>query len=327
MRTPKYISPSSLSKWEESRQTFYMWYLCDFRTPRPPQKDFMAVGSGLDAFVKSAIHEAIYGKEATKGSPYEFDAIFETQVEAHVRDQTILLAGDLFEQYVESGAYASLLADIQKSPIPPQMEFEVKGEVGGVPLLGKPDLRYVTQECVNVVTDWKVNGSTSTIGASPQQGYKICKDYGSRTNNKAHKKYVPMEYKGVEINEKFLEEFVPYWADQLGIYSWLLGEPVGSEDYVVRIEQVACRPIKERDLPRAKFACHMARISKEHQEKLLKRIQECWETINSGHIFTDLTLEESAKLCEVLDLQAQMPKDSYPALGSSDEFTRFKPKV
>jgi len=341
MRIPEYLSPSSLSKWEESRQTFYMWYLCDFRSPRPPQKDFMAVGSGLDAFVKSHIHTAIFGTEKTKGSPYEFETLFEAQVEPHIRDSTLALATDLFDQYVTCGAYASLLADVQASPMEPQMEFEVRGTVGGVPMLGKPDLRYISKEGVHVITDWKVNGSTSSIGASPQQGYKVCRDYGSKTHgkpfrarrlkkdppDKVYKDYTPFQLKDVEINEYCLEDFVPYWADQLGIYAWLLGEPIGGEEYVVRIEQVACRPVKTRDLPRAKFACHMARISESHQKRLLTRIQDCWDTIHSGHIFNDVSREDSDKLCEVLDLQAQAPKELQPALGNSDEYTRFKPKT
>jgi len=342
MRTPKYLSPSALSKWEENRQIFYLWYLCDFRNPRPPQKDYMAVGSGLDAFVKSAIHEAIFGSGVTKGSAYEFETIFESQVEAHIRDSTLKLAQDLWYQYVESGAYAALLADVQASPLEPQMEFKVEGTIEGVPLLGKPDLRYITKEGVHVIADWKVNGSTSRIGASPMQGYKICKDYGSRTHNKpfrarrlktdpadkVYKDYTPLQVKDVEINTYYLEEFVPYWADQLGIYAWLLGEKVGSEDYVVRMEQVACRPVKTRELPRAKFACHMARISKEYQGKILARVQECWETIQSGHIFTDRDREDSDSLCELLDAQAETPKDLHAGFSNCAEtFTRYKPKT
>jgi len=340
MRTPKYISPSSLAKWEESRETFYMFYLCDYRTPRPPQKDYMAMGSALDAFVKSEIHRAIHGEAANKGTPYEFQTLFEAQVEPHIRDTVLERSQDLFTQYVECGAFASLLADVQASPFAPQMEFEVQGVVGDVPLLGKPDLRYVTKEGVHVIADWKVNGSMSSTGASPQQGYKVCRDYGSNTNgkpfrarrlktdpdDKVYKDYKPMKIGDTEINEFYMEDYVPYWADQLAIYSWLLSEPVGSEDYIVRIEQVACRPVKTRELPRAKFACHMSRISSAHQEKLLSRIRDCWSKIQSGHIFDDVSREESDAMCEVLDMQAQTPKDLQPALGASDEFVRFKPR-
>ena len=285
----------------------------------------MAMGSGFDARVKSAIHSAVFGEAATKGSPYEFESIFEKQVEPHVRDVVSERSLDLFNQYVECGAYGELLGDIVQSPFAPEMEFEAKGEIEGVPLLGKPDLRYITKDYLHVIADWKVNGSMSKTGASPVQGYKRCLDYGSNTNGKCHKKYRPLQFKSLEINEAYLEEFEADWADQLAIYSWLLGEPIGCEDFVIRMEQVACRPVKDRPLPRAKFATHMSRISKEHQEKLLARVKMCWDTVVSGHIFTDLSREESDAMCEMLDGKASTPTGLHPALDRcKTTTTRFK---
>lgn len=274
----------------------------------------MAIGSGFDARVKSAIHMVIFGEAETKGSPFNFESLFEKQVEPHVRDTVLSRSEDLLNQYVECGAYGELLGDIVQSPFAPEMEFEVKGHISGVPLLGKPDLRYITKEHLHVITDWKVNGSMSKIGASPTQGYKRCLDYGSNTNNKPHKKYRPMDFKGLEINEAYLEEFDTDWADQLAIYSWLLGEPVGGEDYVIRMEQVSCRPVKRRELPRAKFSTHISRIGKAHQEKLLARVKMCWETVVSGHIFTDLSREESDAMCEMLDSKVATPVGLHPSL-------------
>jgi len=325
LRTPKFLSPSALSKFESDRQTFYERYLSTVRKPRPPQINYMAAGSAFDAHVKSAIHSAIFGETATKGSQFEFETIFEAQVEPHVRDEVLARSTDLFEQYQESGAYANLLADIARSPYAPEMEFTAQGVIEGVPLLGKPDLRYITEDHVHVIGDWKVNGAFSKTGASPVQGYKLCSDYGSRTHGKSHKKYKPMAFKSVEINECYLEEFDADWADQLAIYSWLLGEPIGKEDFVIRMEQVACRPVKDRFHPRAKFATHMSRISKGHQEKLLARIKMCWETILSGHIFTDRSRQESDDMCEMLDGKANTPVGLHPALDRHrDTSTRFK---
>lgn len=285
----------------------------------------MAMGSGFDARVKSSIHEAVFGVVTTKGSPYEFETLFEKQVEPHVRDIVLERSSDLFDQYVDSGAYGHLLGDIVQSPFAPEMEFEAKGEVEGVPLLGKPDLRYITKDYVHVIADWKVNGSMSKTGASPRQGYKLCLDYGSNTHGKSHKKFRPFDFKGLEINEAFLEEFDTDWADQLAIYSWLLGEPVGGEEFVIRMEQIACRPVKDRVLPRAKFATHMSRISKNHQEALLARVKMCWETILSGHIFTDVSREESDEMCEMLDGKLSMPTGVNPTLDRyRTESVRFK---
>lgn len=327
MRSYTHISPSALAKWESDRETFYMQYLCETRTARMPQENFMASGSAFDAFVKSSIHKAIHGEAANKGSQFDFQNIFESQVEPHIRDEILPLADDLFQQYVHSGAYGALLGEIQRSPYAPQMEFTVKGEIDGIPLLGKPDLRYVTKDHVHVICDWKVNGSCSKYGASPTPGYKICRDsYGSNTHNKKHKKYEPQQFKSLEINKRYLNEFSTDWADQLAIYSWLLGEPVGSEDFVIQMEQVACRPVQHRDFPRAKFATHMSRIDDIYQNSIMQRLRACWESIQSGHIFTDLSREESDERCEILDQKAQTPKSLHPVLaGYSDERTRFKP--
>ena len=325
LRIPKFISPSALAKFESDRVTFYERYISPVKRERPPQINYMAAGSAFDAHVKSRIHTSIFGETATKGSPFEFETIFESQVEPHVRDEVLERSTDLFQQYEESGAYGRLLAELVQSPYQPEMEFTAKGEIEGVPLLGKPDLRYITSDHVHVISDWKVNGAFSKTGASPVQGYKLCLDYGSRTNGKAHKKYRPLEFKSLEINEAYLEEFDPDWADQLAIYSWLLGEPVGGEDFVIRMEQVACRPVKNRVHPRAKFATHMARISKAHQEKLLSRIKMCWETVTSGHIFTNMSRKQSDEMCEMLDSKAKTPVGLHPALDRCrTTTTRFK---
>jgi hypothetical protein len=270
---------------------------------------------------------------------YDRDTIFEAQVEEHVRDVARERGEDLFRQYVESGAYGALLADIAKSPNPPEMEFTIQGTVGGVPLLGKPDLRYSTKRGVHVICDWKVNGSTSKYGASPFPGYQIARDnFESNTNGKSHvarrtKNDAPdkvySDYRGeafrdVMVQDVYLEEKCDYWADQLAIYSWLLGEPVGSESFVIRMEQIACRPVKTQKLPRAKFATHMNRISSEYQDDLLTRIKVCWASIESGHIFTDMSREDSDELIDLLDGKAKMPVGLHPALLScQNESKRF----
>lgn len=314
LRTPKYLSPSALFKFEGDRATFFEKYLSSVRVKSPPQENFMAMGSALDAFVKSDIHTHVHGEQATKGSQFEFQTLFESQVEPHARDEVLERSRDLWKQYNESGSYGLLLADILSSPYAPEMEFTAQGEIDGIPLLGKPDLRYITKEHAHVIADWKVNGSMSKIGASPVQGYKICLDYGSNTHGKPHKKYVPFFHKGIEINQAYMEEFSEDWATQLAIYSWLLGEPIGGEDFIIRMEQIACRPVKSQPLPRAKFATHMSRISKEYQESVLARVKLCWETIQSGHIFTDVSRERSDEICQNLMEQAKTPVGLYPSL-------------
>jgi hypothetical protein len=297
---------------------------------------FMGIGSGLDAIVKHEIHKNVFGLEATKGGQYDREGLFEEQVDSMLWDEVWPRAEDLWTQYKESGAFPALMSDIAASPYAPEMEFTIQGEINGVPLLGKPDLRYVTKEGVHVIADWKVNGAASKTGASPVPGYQIVRDaYGSTTHNKSYKArrpkgvtaevlekdYQPLKYKDVCCDKAFLENRCDYWADQLAIYSWLLGEPVGSEDFVVRMEQIACRPVKHLDYPRAKFACHMNRISRAYQEKLVTRLTIAWACITGGHIFTDLSREESDKRCEMLDGRTATPLGLFPEL---DEYQTAK---
>lgn len=325
---PKYISPSSLALWESNRTEFYTRYLSPVRRPRAPQEDYMAMGSAFDAFVKSAIHTAVFGVAQTKGSKFEFETLFETQVEPHVRDVCLERSRDLWDQYQGSGSYAFLLADILASPYAPQMEFTSEAEIQGVPISGKPDLRYITKNHIHVLGDWKVNGSMSKTGASPVQGYKIARNnYDAKKPTEVHPKYKPLTFKDLEINEAYLNEFSTDWADQLAMYGWTCGEPVGSEEFVIRMEQVACRPVKTRPLPRAKFATHMSRIEGRYQEQLIHRLHDCWNTIQSGHIFTDMSREESDERCEMLDGESQTPKALMnPVLAgySNERPTRFK---
>lgn len=340
LRIPNFLSPSSISKFETDRTTFFERYLSPVKTKRPPQADFMSMGSAFDAFVKSAISTDIFGSNSTEGGQFDREKLFDSQVEPHNRDIVWPRAMDLWDQYVHSGAYGALLGDIAKSPEAPEMEFTAKGEIEGVPLLGKPDLRYLTPNHVKVIGDWKVNGSMSKTGASPVQGYQICRDaYDSKTNGQSHKArrlkadapdkvykdYTPFDLKGTIINQYYMEDYSVDWADQLSIYSWLLGEPIGGEEYIIRMEQIACRPVKSQPLPRAKFATHMCRIGKPYQEAVLARVKMCWETIMSGHIFTDVSRERSDEICEQLVDKANQPIGLHPALSKCfSTSVRFK---
>ena len=42
-------------------------------------------------------------------------------------------------------------------------------------------------------------------------------------------------------------------------------------------------------------------MSKPHQLALEARVAKCWKAITSGHVFQDMTLEDSQSRCEVLD--------------------------
>ena len=52
------------------------------------------------------------------------------------------------------------------------------------------------------------------------------------------------------------------------------------------------------------------------------RIQKCWQAISSGHIFTDLTREESDQRCAVLEQQAIRTNIDTPEQQWINDLTR-----
>lgn len=324
MRKLKYISPSALARWEDRREEFYKIHLSEVRTERSPQEVHMAAGSSFDAFVKSNIYSAVHGSAV--GTQFAFDNIFESQVESHIRDEALEMGKFLFDRYAAFGAYANLLKDILDAPAAPQMEFTVEATVNGIPLMGKPDLRYVTREFVHVIADFKVNGSYSNHGVSPVQGYKLClSEKKGSIVTETHKKYSPITYKDVEINANPLSEFSVDWATQLTMYAWCLGEEPGDEDYVVRMEQLACRP-KAAGGINVKIATHMSQIPSAFQLSVMRRIMDCWECVQRDHIFTDLTPEQSREHCEMIDQKSQIPLGLHPVMNEylTEKAPRFK---
>ena len=309
MRIPKFLSPSSLSKWECNREEFYLQYLADFRPPRPPQMDYMSIGSAFDAYVKAELHEALFGAGADP--QFEFDAIFVQQVEEHNRDWALIHGEYAFECYKVTDSYKELLDALLDSQTDPQFEFTVTKDIQGVPLLGKPDCRYIHKNGAHVILDWKVNGFCSKYGASPYKGYRIIRDGWKPAEKKPtrgaggfHKLYKPIEHNGMTVGAHYLEETCKDWADQLSIYAWMLGEEVGGEDAVVCIDQLACKP-SPTTLPWIRVANHCCRLSETWQTDLVKRLTDCWSTITSGYIFEGLmSREESDDRCEILDMRA-----------------------
>lgn len=312
MRTPSYLSPSSLSLWESDREEFYFKHLAEARPPKIPQQNYMAVGSAFDAFVKSELHSALFGEGADP--QFEFDTIFIDQVEEHNRDFCLAAGQYAFECYVLSGAYNDLLDELVKSEFEPQFEFRLDKTIDGVPLMGKPDCRYIHESGAHIILDWKVNGFCSKYGATPYKYYAMIRDgwtsataKPSRACSRPHKGYQPMTHHSVEIGSHYLEDTCKDWADQLSIYAWMMDEKVGDEDVIVCIDQLASKYRKDEN-PLLRIANHRSRISTSWQNQLLQRLSSCWRTIQSGHIFTDVSEEDSKARQEVLEMTAKALK-------------------
>lgn len=310
MKTPKYLSPTSISLFEKSPEDFYIRYLADNRPPREPQTQAMAVGSAFDARVKSYLHEKLVGKDPK----YAYDALFEAQVEAHNRDWAQKAGLVVFHWYKEHGGLSNLLLELEGCIGNPRFEMDLMGTIEGsresvegtvqdVPLLGKPDVFFINKEGAYIILDWKVNGYCSPRNTSPMQGYLRCLPGYNQHNN-----CVPLKYKGIWINQNhFLEDLNVDWARQLTIYAWLCGVPFG-EPFVCGIDQLACNPTALTYCipagiygPAIRVAQHRLFVRQKFQQELIRKIHDLWHRITSGHFFQELTKEENDSRCQLLE--------------------------
>jgi hypothetical protein len=303
MREPKYLSPTSISKWRKDRQEFYLSYLADNRPPRIPQNQPMSIGAGFDAYIKAYLHSRLFGPGDPK---FEFATIFESQVEPQNRDWAKIHGAHVFSEYRASGALANLMLELADADGPPKFEFRIEGRVAhsacveGIPLLGIPDISFYNKHGNFFEYDWKVNGYCSPKTTSPKKGYvRLFADGG---NKGPHKDAHLLEVNGVLINIAHpLEDVDLDWANQLCIYSWISGAEIGSR-FIVGIDQIVAKG-SGTDYPVLRIACHRNRISAEYQESLHNQIAEIWTRIQRGAeaIFDDMTEDESKDRCAVLD--------------------------
>lgn len=297
MRKPLYLSPSSFSMWLNERDKFYLQYCSSLPKKREPQNIAMSIGSAFDAFAKSFLHEKLIGKNPK----FEFSTIFESQVEPHNRDQAMKDGKYVWRMYNETGGLASLIEELNGCIGPPNFETDISGivtgksaNIMGVPLLGKPDIFFTAKTGARITHDWKVNGmydfkgNYHATGQSPKKYYvKSLPDFES------HKEFDPAMHKGILIHKGCgLEGVDVSWANQLCIYSWLLGESIGS-DFICAIDQLVCRTSKVVGLPNIRVVKHRCLITPDYQRKLFEQLQECWAGIQNDHVFTELTLSDS----------------------------------
>lgn len=322
MRIPAYLSPSQLGMFEKNPEEWYLQHGTEIRATKPLQTNYMSIGSSFDAYVKSALHASIFGVGADPR--FDLETLFEDQVEPQNRDWAWENGRYVFESYKLSGAYDELLALLQQSKYSPQFEFKIEGTIENVPLLGKPDLRFVHPSGAHIILDWKCNGFCSKSATSPCTNYRMVRDgwvgTPSRGANRAHKNYTPIDWKGLEIHNGWLENTNTSWADQLAIYAWMLGEPVGDENVVVCIDQIVAKPSDPKPLLRV--ANHRARISSSYQRTLIERLKVCWKAIEDNYIFPELTKEESQQRCELLEKQAILTNIDTPEQQIINDMTR-----
>ena len=302
MRQPEYLSHSALQLWDKNREEFYLKYLAETKAPRLPQSPAMCVGSSFDAYVKVALCGAL----GISDPQFEFETLFESQVEPHNRDWGLKVGKYVMACYVECGAYGELLSHLEKSDRTPRFESTVKEEIEGVPLLGKPDCDFTRNE-FEVILDWKVRGYCSKSTTSPTKWYRLCRDAHdqkpSRNHNQPHKQFRTLTsnptYVELGVGDHYLEDCNATFAEQLTMYGWLLGAPVGDATTVLMLDEIVAKP-NGTDYPLLRVANHCARTRPEFQQRLITRYQNMWDSIYFGDIFPDMNEER----CRVAELTA-----------------------
>ena len=109
-RTPAYLSPSALSKWEGDADSYFLQYIVpeDIRPARSPQTGPMSVGSAFDAIVKNSLYKTEFGEDACLRDGYRLRDLVAAQCEEHTLPDSLVIASDVFDQYTECGALANL---------------------------------------------------------------------------------------------------------------------------------------------------------------------------------------------------------------------------
>ena len=298
---------------EKNPEEFALKYLMSQKPPRIPQAQAMAAGASFDAHVKSKLHKLLCGPDPA----YELDTLFEAQVEIQNRDFAKVAGEHALDCYIKCGAFDDIYNLMQQSEEEPRFEFTVVKTIDGVPLLGKPDMKIKIGS--SIIGDWKVKGYCSKSAPSPAKGYRLCRDCNypkpTKSHNTPHKEYKPVMNGQVEVSQNYLEWSDKKYADQMALYGWLMGEPVGDENTMFFMEELVCKNIGDYDPPLLRVAHHRARVSHVYQTELLERYKSCWNSIQTGHVFKDMSRDENDERCSILDeASKQMTDDWFTAV-------------
>jgi hypothetical protein len=292
-KTPSYLSPSSLSAFEDQPNRFYMERMSPVPWPKEPQGLAAAAGSSFDAQIKveicknlgitdivyERVLKGLYDKEQrehylTSGTPFA-TMIFESSVEPTHRG-VVLTAGDKIKRmYASSRIYK----DTQFVDVELHHTFTLLSS--GTPLFMKLDGVINLDDEQRVPLDWKVQGFASTTGASPKPGYKWIQGEDGMVKG-PHEKYSKnMSFHDIDAK----------WGDQLCTYGWGLGKPPLTPFRVV-IHALVVRPTGVR------IAVYEGWITVERQRDLMRRYEMAWYMLKSGEFVKRLCSE--SKLVEFL---------------------------
>lgn len=260
----RYLSPSALSLFQEDPTGYIKRYILKepFEQSAP-----MALGSSFDAFVKNALIKDIYGSIPDE---YEINALFEKQVSPDHQSWAWAEGKELFDMYVDQGAYSDLLDDMEGCK--PVFEVRLEAEVAGVPLVGYPDCYYYRDGKLHIL-DWKCNGAASPF-----------------------KYYVKQRPKNVPYKEETdcFSNINKKWAMQMTVYGLMLGE----EDFELQIEQVLTK--------NGRCITYKAPVSDEFKQQLLEDIVDSWDRVQRGMYFKELSEQENRATVERMKKASEM---------------------
>ena len=288
-------------------ELWYLRYCADEQLPRSQQTKPASVGSAFDAFVKSRLYKHYYN-EVPIDHPYSARTLLAQQVEPHNIDWATNAGIHCLTQYERCGALADIMLE---TPEPPQFEFQIRQTLSldgmEVPVYGIPDMSY-RYDGYLIILDWKVTGYCAKQPTSPTPGYLICRDgwdfrycKPSRSHHKMHPAVQKTRLGALTISNQPLEACDEQWAVQLTTYAWLLGEPVGTINFVAAIEQLCGQPVPGHDQPNLRIASFRGLISPGFQETLVGMYTQCWVAYKSGHIFLTESRAASNAHCQFLD--------------------------
>lgn len=339
-KKPEFISPSGLDTWLKNEEEYFLKYLAPEKPPRFPQTQAMSVGSAFDAYIKCYLHRKLFGDNHKHSVEFQFDALFDKQVETQHRDFAKQAGANCFIAYKASGALIDLLNLLNKSPEEPRFEFteiahaaehgvyntvkvtesvqkilDVRGlwHDNHVVILGKPDLFFKLTNGISIILDWKVNGYMSGSGKTPTPGYfKQLDGYtpNSKNHGSTHKDCIPYEEQGFMYSlHPNIEQKEEGWARQISAYSWICGAEVGSE-IIACVDQLACKP--SYPSPVISIAQHRCPITEAFQLKTYELFQTLWDLAHGDHFFRRMSQTESQQRCEILMAQANIYKGDDP---------------
>ena len=320
VREVKYLSYSSFKLFESDPEMFYRRYLAIKRPPREPQNHYMAIGSAFDAFCKADLHKEFVNDNDPK---YSREALFETQVEPHNRDRAKVDGQLVYERYIKVGAYADLQRDM-KGCMGARFEADITATLeiprlpGGIVILGKPDVMYISKYGARIIHDFKCQGFYSKAAPGPSAGF-VKMFSGGKDHMTMHKNCMPKKHKDFMINGNApLHISCEDWATQLTLYAWSLGEDVGS-DYILSIDQI----LSDSQKSTTRVAKHAAICTDVWQNKLYNKVHKAWHAIQSNHVFTNMPYDKSLERCAAIDAELQStPDDTFKEMtgGRKERF-------